>query len=276
LNNRDYIRDYIWECDYGEHARIVDVLKVLLDEQNASELSMCALFVNNNPYNLEFFIALSYDKPKDGQVDKMLHQMAELGARQRPDIPMKELMAEMGGRRYNSIVVADSFFLETARESLFAYRERSEMAKVISMKPLGKNIPVFLSHASADKTLVEDVIPYLTNQGLPVWYDKISIDYGEGILSAVQSGVRDSGAVLFFVTRSFLHSSWCKLEMEGFLHRYAGGQAILLLTIVNHDVSRDDLPFFLQGIKYLPLKATASPKDIANELLPVLSKHFKH
>ncbi|WP_404786893.1 hypothetical protein [Altericista sp. CCNU0014] len=63
--------------------------------------------------------------------------------------------------------------------------------------------------------------------------------------------------------------------MEGFLHRYAGGQAILLLTIVNHDILHDDLPFFLQGIKYLPLKATASPKDIANELLPVLSKHFK-
>jgi TIR domain len=143
------------------------------------------------------------------------------------------------------------------------------------MKPLGKSIPVFLSHASADKPLVEDIIPYLTKQGLPVWYDKISIDYGEGILSAVQSGVQDSGAVLFFVTSSFLKSNWCKLEMEGFLHRYAGGQGVLLLPLVAHDVARDDLPFFLQGIKYLRLEVQLTLKDTANELLPVLSKHFK-
>jgi hypothetical protein len=246
-------------------------------EQNSDELCGCNLFVNNNPYNLEFFVVLHYENPTKGQVEKMLNLMKKEGARQRPDIPMSELLTETRRRRYNAFSIVNSFDLEQA-EKLFEFKERSAIAKVISMKPLGKNLPVFLSHSSADKALVEDVIPHLNYRGLPVWYDKISIDYGEGILSAVQSGVKDSGAVIFFMTTAFLNSSWCKLEMESFLSRYAGGQSVLLLTVVSDEVSHNEIPFFLQGIRYLRLKADSKPKDIAKdiaeEFMPVLSKHF--
>jgi hypothetical protein len=267
-------KHYVWECDYGEHSRYIDVLKVLIDEQNAHEPSMCALFVNNNPYNLEFFIIMGYDAPTDGQVENMQSLMTNIGARQRPDIPFKDLLEEIGGHRYNSMTLLDVWAVELAVAHLFEFKDRSEIAKVISMKPLGKSIPVFLSHASADKPFVEDIIPYLTKRGLPVWYDKISIDYGESILSAVQSGVQSSGAVLFFLTPAFLNSNWCKREMEGFLLRYAGGQNILILTLLAHNVLHEDLPFFLQGIKYLRLSEQPRPDDISTEILPVLSKHF--
>ncbi len=267
--------DYIWECDYGEHSRYLNALAELVDTQNPYELGMCALFVNNNPYNLEFFIVLSYETPKPDQVERMLNVMTEVGARQRPDVPFSELMAGIGGKRYNSMTILDSSTLEQARLSLFRFKERNEVAEVISMKPLGKSIPVFLSHSSIDKPFVEDVIPYLTNKGLPVWYDKISIDYGEGILSAVQSGVKDSGAVIFFVTRAFLNSTWCKLEMEGFLGRYARGGKVLLLAIVENNVPHEELPFFLQGIRYLRLNSELNPKSVAAELMPALMKHFQ-
>ncbi|MBN3002553.1 toll/interleukin-1 receptor domain-containing protein [Chromobacterium alkanivorans] len=268
-------RDFIWECDYGEHTRFTNALKILASEQNAYELGMCALFVNNNPYNLEFFVVLSYENPKDGQIEKMLEMMTGVGARQRPDIPMNELMVEIGGKRFNSMTVVGVDSLEQAEHGLFQFKERKDVSKIISMKPLGKRLPVFLSHSSSDKPFVEDVIPYLSSQGLPVWYDKLSIDYGESILSAVQSGVKDSGAVIFFITKSFINSSWCKLEMEGFLSRYAGGHGVLLLSVVANDVNHEDLPFFLQNIKYLKLSGEYDHKSVASELLPVLKKHFK-
>jgi TIR domain len=267
-------RHYVWECDYGEHSRYIDVLKVLIVEQNAGEMSMCALLVNNNPYNLEFFIVLGYDTPSDGQVEKMQSLMANIGARNRPDIPLKNLFEELSGHRYNAMELGGLSDVELAVSQLFEFKDRSEIAKVISMKPLGKSVPVFLSHASVDKPFVEDIIPYLTKRGLPVWYDKISIDYGESILSAVQSGVQISGAVLFFLTPAFLNSNWCKREMEGFLLRYAGGQNILILTLLAHNILHEDLPFFLQGIKYLRLSEQPRPDDISKEILPVLSKHF--
>jgi hypothetical protein len=264
----------VWECDYGEHSRYIDVLKVLIVEQNADELSMCALFVNNNPYNLEFFIVMGYDAPSDGQIGMMQSLMVNIGARQRPDIPLNDLLEESVRHRYNAVTLVDLSSVELAGSHLFEFKDRAEISQVISMKPLGESNPVFLSHASVDKTFVEDIIPYLTKRGLPVWYDKISIDYGESILSAVQSGVQSSGAVLFFLTPAFLNSNWCKREMEGFLLRYAGGQNILILTLLAHNVLHEDLPFFLQGIKYLRLSEQPRPDDISTEILPVLSKHF--
>lgn len=54
-------RDYIWEGEYGRRSHLIPVFQQLLREQDASSLQMLSLFVNNNPYNLEFFIAVSYD-----------------------------------------------------------------------------------------------------------------------------------------------------------------------------------------------------------------------
>lgn len=57
-------RDYIWEGEYGRRSHLIPVFQQLLREQDASSLQMLSLFVNNNPYNLEFFIAVSYDRPR--------------------------------------------------------------------------------------------------------------------------------------------------------------------------------------------------------------------
>ncbi|UCP08569.1 toll/interleukin-1 receptor domain-containing protein [Pseudomonas sp. MM213] len=65
---------------------------------------------------------------------------------------------------------------------------------------------VFDGRRSDDKPVIEDVTPYLTNEGQPVWYDKINIDYGETIVTAIQQGISSSGAVVFFVTPHFLMS----------------------------------------------------------------------
>ena len=52
---------HIWEGEYGRRSHLIPVFQQLLREQDASSLQMLSLFVNNNPYNLEFFIAVSYD-----------------------------------------------------------------------------------------------------------------------------------------------------------------------------------------------------------------------
>lgn len=266
-------RDYVWECDYGEHTRALQALKVLVASQNAYELAMCLMFINNNPYNLELFIVLGYESPQNGQIETMKEVMGSCGARYRPDITMGELMGEAGHKRFNMATAAQPNSLEMV-ENLFRFKGRAEIASVISMRPLGKKLPVFLSHSSYDKPFVEDVIPYLTNKGLPVWYDKISIDYGETIVTAIQEGISSSGAVIFYVTQHFLQSSWCSKEMEGFLTRFGAGHNILMLTVVDGDVSHEMLPLFLQMKKYIRLASNTSPADLAEELGPVIRKHF--
>ena len=44
-------KGYIWQGEYGKRSHLKPLFKELLKEQDTS-------FVNNNPYNFEFYIAM--------------------------------------------------------------------------------------------------------------------------------------------------------------------------------------------------------------------------
>ena len=54
-------KNYIWQGEYGKRSHLKVSFKELLKEQDSSSLEMLAIFVNNNPYNFEFYIAVVYD-----------------------------------------------------------------------------------------------------------------------------------------------------------------------------------------------------------------------
>ena len=58
-------KNYIWQGEYGKRSHLKASFKELLKEQDSSSLEMLAIFVNNNPYNFEFYIAVVYDIPKE-------------------------------------------------------------------------------------------------------------------------------------------------------------------------------------------------------------------
>lgn len=266
-------RDYVWECDYGEHSFVVSKLKKLLQTQNAYELGYCFIYANNNPYSMELYIVFGYESPKEGQITAMQEAMRSAGAKYRPDLTNEDLHAELANKRFQFMAANDAESLDMMEETLFWYKDRSQVASIISMRPLGKVKTVFLSHSSYDKPLVEELIPYLNAKGLPFWYDKVSIDYGSTIVTAIQQGILDSGAAIFFITNHFLSSSWCKNEMEGYLNRLGNGHNILLLSIVDKDVAHECLPLFLQMKKYLRMTQELNAEAIATEIAPILQKH---
>lgn len=68
-------RGYVWQAEYGRRKHLTSVFKQLIEEQDASSLEMLEIFVNNNPYNLEFFIAVTYDVPQKkscGEDDRVI------------------------------------------------------------------------------------------------------------------------------------------------------------------------------------------------------------
>ena len=103
-------RDYIWEGEYGRRSHLIPVFQQLLREQDASSLQMLSLFVNNNPYNLEFFIAVSYDRPKEEHLDRMFRLLEDAGLRQRKDLTALNIMRAMADRRFNSASLLRTVF----------------------------------------------------------------------------------------------------------------------------------------------------------------------
>ncbi|MNC24933.1 TIR domain protein [compost metagenome] len=267
-------RDYVWECDFGERSHLKPIIKKLLDEQDASSLQMVSLMVNHNVYGLEYFVVFSYDNPVIGQIELMKDLMAGAGVRYRPDITYNELISELAHKRFNLMTLIDSEQVDLMYDHNFEFKERREVAKDISMRPLGKKLPVFISHTSKNKPLVEEIIAYLNAANLPVWYDDINIDFGESIVNKVQEGIKDSGAVIFWITNDFLKSNWCQIEMESFLARLAGKNDVMILTIVFEDVHIEKLPLFIAGKKFLKVSSTDSINQIANKLIPTLQKYF--
>lgn len=269
-------RHYIWECDYGEREILIPSLKKILREKDATSLEMVSLFINNNPYCLELYVVISYNKPKEEHIQTMVDELSKLGVRNRLDITFDELFAELGNRRFNKFTLLDETDAEMLLKSeLFCFPEKRALkSKGYVIKPLGDKRPVFLSHSSKNKTEIEDLIPYLNASGLPIWYDKINIDYGDSIINEVQNGIKQSGAVIFWITRDFLKSGWCRTEMDSFMSILIRNNNIKVISILEENISIDELPLFLQDRKFLTFSRPINLELVAKEILPTLKKHF--
>ncbi|KMP26054.1 toll/interleukin-1 receptor domain-containing protein [Bacillus wiedmannii] len=270
-------KDYVWECDYGIRKPLIPALKELLSEQDATSLQMVNLLTNSIPYNLEFYIVLSYDNPKEDHIDVMKRLMLGEGLRYRPDITFHELQQEIGNRRFNSQTLVRDCDVERAMKSgfLFQFSEKSEIEKLgyIIDKPLGNQMPIFLSHSSKNKSEVEDLIPYINGAGLPVWFDKVNIDYGESIVKAIQKGIKQSAGVIFWITNDFINSNWCDLELTKFANRYASKRDILTIAVVHQDVDIEEIDFLFDDIKYLK-RTNEDLEIIAKEIIPTLKRYM--
>lgn len=266
-------KDFIWEAEYGRREYLRGMLKDLLRKQNADSLQCIALYVNNNPYNLEFFILASYNRSEGNDIEYMQEKFSEAGLIYRQDLTMDELMCQMGNRRFMSMILLDDVSVDIAMESLFEYKEISELEKLgYHMKPFGKEKEVFISHSSKDKNEVEKLLPFINGMNLPVWFDKYNIDVGQSIVEKVQEGVKNSYAVIFWITDNFLESKWCKREMQAFIKRMIE-EDILIISILDKNVSIDRLPIFLQDIKFIQ-RENENFEEIAKEIMPALKKKF--
>lgn len=269
-------RHFIWQADYGNRSHLVSVLSNLLDNQNANSLQMAAIFVNDIPYNLEFYVALGYDKPQENHIEDMLKSLRNADLVYRPDITFQELFSGIGERRFNSWSFVDSSTLKSIFPIFFAFPEKKAFIEegYKFSSPLGKELPIFLSHQSQNKADIEELIPYLNASGLPTWFDKYNIDYGESIVEAVQKGIKNSIAVIFWITKEFLESNWCKREMNSFLNRFASESNVLIISVVEKDINLKELnEIFIFELKYFQ-RTDETIEEVAKELLPTINKYY--
>ena len=264
-------RDYIWEGEYGRRSHLLPVFQQLLREQDASSLQMLSLFVNNNPYNLEFFIAVSYDRPKEEHLDRMFRLLEDAGLRQRKDLTARNIMRAMADRRFNSASLLDEDSVPTIMEHLFFFPEiRVLEEKGYRMTPFGREQMVFLSHSSLDKPEIEEIIPLLNGMDLPVWFDKYSIALGDSITDKVQEGIQQSSIVLFWITEHFLDSRWCKFEMRAFIKKLIE-EDVRVISVLDRgiQISRLIIVFSL----FQPFCGPGKTSGIAGQVQDMLFQH---
>lgn len=130
---------------------------------------------------------------------------------------------------------------------------------------------VFISHASEDKESFADALcKELREAGIKVWYDTLSIAWGDSLRAKIDNGLKKSKYGIVIISRDYIKKGWTQYELDGLFQReMTGGKTILPIW---HNITKQEVEEFshtLAGRKALN-SSSMTPAEIANELRMIL------
>jgi hypothetical protein len=146
-----------------------------------------------------------------------------------------------------------------------------EPPKAPPLKP--EESDVFISHASEDKSYVEELSRTLVAAGIGVWLDKSALRWGDGLRSKIDEGLKHSRYVIVVLSKAFLAvKKWTEYELDSaFALESANKKRILPLW---HGITHDALLEYSPGLtnRVALDSSKQTPTDLANELLILLGR----
>ncbi|HAG10053.1 MAG TPA: hypothetical protein DCK76_01330 [Desulfotomaculum sp.] len=130
---------------------------------------------------------------------------------------------------------------------------------------------VFISHASEDKAGFADALcKELNASGVKVWYDALSIGWGDSLRAKIDDGLKKSRFGIVILSKDYISKGWTQYELDGlFQIEMTNGKTILPIW---HNITKDEVQAFsptLAGRKALNT-AMFSAREIADELIKIL------
>ena len=130
---------------------------------------------------------------------------------------------------------------------------------------------VFISHASEDKEGIADALFYeLESRGVKVWYDAMSIQWGDSLRSKIDDGLRNSRFGIVILSNDYIRKGWTQYELDGLFQReMTDGKTILPIW---HKITKDEVQLFSQTLAGRKALNTSmmSAEEIAEELVRLL------
>ncbi|RRK32770.1 TIR domain-containing protein [Schaedlerella arabinosiphila] len=131
---------------------------------------------------------------------------------------------------------------------------------------------VFVSHSTEDKeSFANEFVQLLQNDfGLKVWYDAISIKWGDSIRTEIDKGLKKSKFGVVILSRSYISKYWTNYELEGLFQRESNGGKLILP--IWHNITKQEVQNFSPSLagKMAMNTAFMTPKEIAEKLYELL------
>ena len=121
---------------------------------------------------------------------------------------------------------------------------------------------VFLSHASVDEQLADQVREGLERRGIKVWSDQL-IEPGDAWSGSIESALRNADSFIFLLGSHSMLGPWTSLELGKAL---ASGKRVIPV-LAEHDA---EVPAVLQSYQYLDLSDPAGREQGIGRLSHVL------
>lgn len=252
-------KTYLFSLDYGNRKGEKEFIKAVINRFDRFELTGCGVFVNNNPYNLELYFSLSFEK-NDYEFDSWLSHNYPNKLRTY-NIFAEELIDAAQKKGYSLATFLDEhtvdFVMTSNVNQIFLYPDR-EVIYAIWNKPIIQSKRLFLSHSSKDKGIVDYYFNELQKSNIKAWYDKEEIFAGDSIPSKINEGLSECDLGIIFLSKNFLskHSGWTESECNYFITgRMKRTKKIIVINIGLEDY---EVPPLLQEYRYINYKAGES------------------
>lgn len=133
---------------------------------------------------------------------------------------------------------------------------------------------VFISHASEDKTpFVEELVKALQDKDVKVWYDSLSIAWGDSLRKQIDDGLKKSRFGIVVLSENYIKKGWTQYELDGLFDiEMAKGKTILPIW---HNITKQQVMDFsptLAGRKALT-SATMTAKEIADTFVELIKSY---
>jgi hypothetical protein len=151
--------------------------------------------------------------------------------------------------------------------------QRSESGSYIMSNPVHKRkFFSFISHAHADKGIVDQIESWLTKKaGLPVWYDSRYLPSGAKIASELGKAIEDCRSTILVLSKRSVESGWVKEEYDASVDQRASSKdAFKIIPLL---IEECEVPSFLKNILQssgIDISKTGFNLDAASDLLLAL------
>ena len=127
---------------------------------------------------------------------------------------------------------------------------------------------VFVSHATEDKSsFCDEFVQVLKDKyELNVWYDGVSLQWGDSIRTEIDKGLKKSKFGVVILSRSYIKKYWTNYELEGLFQRESNGGKLILP--IWHDITKKEVQDFSPSLagKMAMNTAIMTADEIAEKL----------
>lgn len=262
--------EFLIEIPYGCRSKYKGtILKI---NSMVGQSGLVTLAVNNNPYALESVLLIRTDE----NVEEIKEEIRQAGLKIRNDKSLKEIIMEIGNRRWNTADIRISkteMGLDCIMNFLYAYEEKDNLVKkgYTEEQFFRKRLFVFYSHKDE---IVLQIIDKLQTAGINTWIDIYDIEIGDLIVRKMMEGLSECDAAVFFLSDNFVKSKMTKGELNNYLEEaFTGKKKWFPVKLDNVDVN-EILPG-LSRYKYYDFKDKQDIDELVENIKRVMGNSNK-
>jgi TIR domain len=132
------------------------------------------------------------------------------------------------------------------------------------VQPTRRLFRSFLSHAHADKKTVDYLYDWMTEAGIPIWYDAYNLPASVKIATELPKAISECRGMMIILSTASIQSGWVEDELGEAANQRNKNKQFRIIPII---IEKCDIPSFLSNTKYIDMSIAELDFKGASEII---------